>query len=232
MNSGTSCEAGLLPRNSSLDIPIPLPALDLKVFFPPNNLFSILPEPLLLCSTLVNTKSRQPRHFHLCYILSPGLPTFLSYQPAIDSTTTTTIPMAHPPPIDSSTAQTLVAIVFGVTASIISGVTIYQGRRSWQMWREYGRAQRRSQRNPRYCSQRRRGSFFFWCTRLTSVLADLELGELGPSPSMPPMADASTSASDVAPASRSAVPEEHARPPSADIGSEDQGFETGVGRHG
>jgi hypothetical protein len=41
----------------------------------------------------------------------------------------------------SNTTQTIVTIIFGITATAISGVTIYQGRRAWQMWHEHQRQQ-------------------------------------------------------------------------------------------
>ena len=45
--------------------------------------------------------------------------------------------MATPISIGSNTTQTLVAIVFGITATLISGVTVYQAFRTWQIWRQH-----------------------------------------------------------------------------------------------
>lgn len=41
----------------------------------------------------------------------------------------------------SNTTQTFVTIIFGATATVISGVTIYQGHRTWRMWQEHQRQQ-------------------------------------------------------------------------------------------
>lgn len=36
----------------------------------------------------------------------------------------------------SSTTQNVGTIVFGITATLISAITVWQGHRAWKIWRE------------------------------------------------------------------------------------------------
>ena len=38
---------------------------------------------------------------------------------------------------NSSTTQSLAAIVFGIIATLLRGVTVYQVHRTWQLWRRH-----------------------------------------------------------------------------------------------
>ena len=44
-------------------------------------------------------------------------------------------------PASSSSTETIINVVFGLTATAISIVTVWQGRKAWKIWRQYTRNQ-------------------------------------------------------------------------------------------
>ena len=44
-----------------------------------------------------------------------------------------------PSSVASSTVQVITIIVFGIIATVVSGLTVWQGHKVWKLWKEHHR---------------------------------------------------------------------------------------------
>lgn len=71
---------------------------------------------------------------HCELILSPSL---IIYPSSQESWRPINLSLVMPPLNPSSATEIVLSIIFGVMATTISGVTLWQGHRFWKIWREH-----------------------------------------------------------------------------------------------